>query len=260
MLAGIDHLVVAVADLEKAVASYTDLGFTVVPGGRHTGIGTYNALIAFQDGSYIELIAFYEPRPDHRWWGALQKGGGLVDYCMQTDDLGGDTLAFRKAGVDIGDPEPKSRTRPDGYQVRWVFSLARGSHRGVAPFIIQDETPRAERIPRETTHANGVAGIGALTVAVDDVATLAGWYAEVLGRPGTRTVSEALRGAGTRFVIGPHTLDLLAPDASGGPLERWLATRGGSPYLATLRSAAGGGGLMPESKTSGARLQVGTSR
>lgn len=256
MLTGIDHLVIAVRDLEGAVASYADLGFTVVPGGRHTGIGTYNALIAFQDGSYLELIAFYEPRADHRWWAALEKGGGLVDFCMQTDDLGGDTLALRKAGVDIGDPEPKSRLRPDGYQVRWVFSLARGSHRGVAPFVIQDETPRAERIPRETTHANGVTGTGALTVAVDDVAMVAGWYGEVLGRPGAKTISETLQGAGTRFVIGPHTLDLLAPRAPGGPLHQWLRTRGSSPYLATLKSAARGGGLLPESKTAGARLLV----
>jgi catechol 2,3-dioxygenase-like lactoylglutathione lyase family enzyme len=256
MLTGIDHLVVAVTDLEQAVTGYRDLGFTVVPGGRHTGIGTYNALIAFQDGSYVELIAFYEPRPDHRWWAALQAGGGLVDYCLQTDDLPGDTLAFRKAGVDIGEPEPKHRTRPDGYQVRWVFSLARGGHRGVAPFIIQDETPREERVPRETTHPNGVTGFGTLTVAVEDAATVAGWYAQVLGRPGARTVSGTLRGAGTRFVIGPHALDLLAPDASGGPLREWLAARGGSPYLATLRGGGRGAGLLPEAKTCGARLRM----
>jgi len=55
-------------------------------------------------------------------------------------------------------------------------------------------------------------------------------------------------------VIGPHTLDLLAPDASGGPLGRWLAAGGGSPYLATLRSGKAAGGLLPESKTHGARL------
>jgi len=256
MLKGIDHLVIAVRDLEGAVQSYTDLGFTVVPGGRHTGIGTYNALIAFQDGSYIELIAFYEPRPDHRWWAALQAGGGLIDFCVQTDDLKGDTVALRKAGVEIGDPEPKSRLRPDGYQVRWVFSLARGSHRGVAPFIIQDETPREERIPREMTHPNGVTGIGMLTLAVDDILTVASWYTQVLGRPGVSVGSDTLRGAGTRFVVGPHTLDLLTSDGRGGPLADWLKTRGSSPYLATLKSPKGGGGLLPEARTCGARLLV----
>ena len=72
MLLGIDHLVIAVKSLETATKDYMDLGFTVVPGGRHTGIGTYNSLIAFQDGSYLELIGFYEPRDDHRWFAPLQ--------------------------------------------------------------------------------------------------------------------------------------------------------------------------------------------
>ncbi|MEK7364696.1 MAG: VOC family protein, partial [candidate division NC10 bacterium] len=111
MLLGIDHLVVAVPDLDTAIRGYTELGFTVVPGGRHP-VGTHNALISFADGSYLELIAFYEPSPDHRWWAPLQKGGGLVDFCMQTDDLRGDTAVFRQAGVAIDDPKPLSRVRP----------------------------------------------------------------------------------------------------------------------------------------------------
>ena len=76
MLTAIDHLVIAVRNLEAAAEDYRSLGFTVVPGGRHPGVGTYNALIAFADSSYIELIGFYEPRADHRWWAPLQRGGG----------------------------------------------------------------------------------------------------------------------------------------------------------------------------------------
>ena len=151
MITGIDHLVIAVKDLEAATRAYGELGFTVVPGGRHP-VGTYNTLIAFPDGSYLELIGFYRDNPDHRWWAALQRGGGLVDYCLQTDDLMGDTRAFRDAGVDIADPVSQSRVRPDGYQLRWVFSLARGPHRGVGPFLINDETPRS---PEATTKAPG---------------------------------------------------------------------------------------------------------
>lgn len=52
MFTGIDHVVIAVADLEGAIASYAQAGFTVVRGGRHN-IGTHNALIAFADGSYL---------------------------------------------------------------------------------------------------------------------------------------------------------------------------------------------------------------
>ena len=83
MLKGIDHLVIVVPELEAAVASYRGLGFTVVPGGRHP-IGTHNALIAFADGSYLELIAFFEPNAQHRWYQRLQQGGGL-DRLLSAD-------------------------------------------------------------------------------------------------------------------------------------------------------------------------------
>ena len=255
MLKGIDHLVIAVRDLDAAVASYTQLGFTVVPGGRHP-VGTHNVLIAFTDGAYIELIAFYEPSPSHKWWGPLQRGGGLVDFCMQTDDLAADTAALRAAGLPIDDPSPLSRTRPDGYQLRWVLSIPREGGRGVAPFLIQDETPRQERVPRQTAHANGVTGIGTVTVAVADVGAVRAWYGGVLGRAGEEIRRDDLEAAGLRFRIGPHTFDFVAPTGGRGPLPAWLAARGPSPFAATLRTASGRRGPLDETKTLGARLSL----
>ena len=253
MLLGIDHLVVAVPDLDTAIRNYTGLGFTVVPGGRHP-VGTHNALISFADGSYVELIAFYEPSPGHRWWAPLQKGGGLVDFCMQTDDLRGDTAAFRQAGVAIDDPKPLSRARPDGYKLSWVLSIPRDAHRGVAPFLIQDETPREERVPRQMTHRNQVRGIGAVTVAVTDVAPVRHWYARVLGAAGQDVSRGDLAAAGARFTIGPHMLDFVAPRGAGSPLTGWLKARGPSPYAATLLTAAGKPGPLDQAKTLGARF------
>src|SRR5207247_2781691 len=174
MLQGIDHIVIAVPDLAVASRNYEGLGFTVVPGGRHP-VGTHNALISFADDSYIELIAFYENNPDHRWWAPLQKGGGLVDFCLQTDDLIADTQRFRKAGVQIDDPQGQSRMRPDGYLLRWGFSLSAGTHRGVAPFLIRDETPREERGPRERAHPNGVTGSASVAGAAGDGPGVGGW-------------------------------------------------------------------------------------
>ena len=256
MLLGIDHLVIAVKSLDTATKDYADLGFTVVPGGRHTGIGTYNSLIAFEDGSYLELIGFYEPRSDHRWFAPLQKGGGLVDFCLQTDDLRGDTDALRRAGIDMGEPEKRDRKRPDGKDIRWVFSLARGAHRGVAPFIITDETGRDERVPRERRHANGVTGIRAVTVAVDDVGRVRGWYAQVLRQPGVDVKRDEIGAAGVRFTIGRHTFDFVTPATASSPLTAWLAARGPSPYAATLESSAGRPGVLDSEKAHGARLAL----
>ena len=237
MLRGIDHLVIVVPDLDAAVKTYRDLGFTVAAGGRHTGVGTDNALIAFRDSSYLELVGFHEPRPDHRWWAPLQAGGGLVDFCLQTDDLAGDAGVLRGAGVDMGDLEPRHRVRPDGVEVHWVCTLARGAHRGVAPFLLAEETGRDARVPGPRAHANGVTGIGRVSVAVHDLAAVRGWYATALGAAGQDLACPELGATGTRFAIGPHTVELLAP-AGAGAVRDWLAARGGSPYAATLVGAA----------------------
>jgi catechol 2,3-dioxygenase-like lactoylglutathione lyase family enzyme len=236
MLHGIDHLVIAVPDLDAAIKTYRDLGFTVVAGGRHTGVGTDNALIAFRDASYLELVGFYEPRPDHRWWAPLQTGGGLVDFCLQTDDLAGDAEVLRRAGVDMGELEPRHRRRPDGVEVRWVCALARGAHRGVAPFLLAEESGREERVPRQQSHANGVTGIGRVTVAAHDLAAVRRWYGEALGAPGQDVAYPELGATGARFTIGPHTFDFLAATGAGA-IRDWLAARGASPYAATLVGA-----------------------
>ena len=255
MITGIDHLVIAVKDLEAATRAYGELGFTVVPGGRHP-VGTYNTLIAFADGSYIELIGFYRDNPDHRWWTALQRGGGLVDYCLQTDDLMGDTRAFRDAGVDIADPVSQSRVRPDGYQLRWVFSLARGPYRGVAPFLINDETPREERVPREVAHPNGVTGIEALTVAVRDASELRKIYTRVCGNVARDLRRDDLAGAGFAVRFGPHGVELLSPASSTGPLADRLRARGPGPYAVRLRTRGGTPGPLDQARTLGVPLTL----
>ncbi|HEX9445012.1 MAG TPA: VOC family protein [Candidatus Binatia bacterium] len=235
MLLGIDHIVIAVHDLERASHDYARLGFTVVAGGRHP-VGTYNGLIAFADGSYIELISFYRENREHRWWAALERGEGLVDFCMQTDDLLGDAARLRAAGVDIDDPVPWSRARPDGYQLKWLLALARGAHRGVAPFLIQDVTPREERVPRDIEHANGARGIGAVAVAVDDPRTVRKWYEAAAASAGTPVERPEIEAAGIFFKIGPHRLELLTPAGNSGPVAERLKTRGPSPFAATLKA------------------------
>ena len=253
MLQGIDHIVIVVSDLEQAAKDYEQLGFTVVPGGKHP-VGSHNVLIALADGSYIEIIAFYREAIDHRWWDPLQKGERLVDFCMQTNDLQGDTLKLRAAGVAINDPVPWSRTRPDGYELKWLLSLAQGSHRGVAPFLIQDVTPRKERIPQTFDHKNGASGIGTVTVAVGELTAIRQWYDAVLGCPGMNITNEKLQAKGVRYPVGPHTLDFLMPLEPQSPLINWLRTFGPSPYAATLHGSSPGADALDTTLTHGANL------
>jgi catechol 2,3-dioxygenase-like lactoylglutathione lyase family enzyme len=255
MIQGIDHLVVVVKDLDQTATHYRELGFTVIPGGQHP-VGSHNALISFADGSYLELIAFYREAVDHRWWDPLSKGERLVDYCLQTDDLGGDTKKLKDAGVAINDPVPWSRKRPDGYELKWLLSLATGSHRGVAPFLIEDVTPRTERIPQEFKHSNGVTGIEKVTIAVADLAEIEQWYGGLLGKRGETTNDQHLAAEGVRFDAGPHVLEFLTPRDSASPLFDWLRRYGSSPYSAVLRGPRSAPARLDPGLTHGANLTV----
>jgi catechol 2,3-dioxygenase-like lactoylglutathione lyase family enzyme len=238
MLAGIDHLVILVSELETAIESYRAQGFTVVPGGRHP-TRTHNALIGFADGTYLELLAFYEPNPQSRWWGKLAQGGGLIAACLQTDDLRSELRVFRKAGMGLSDPTPLSRMRPDGYHLKWVLSVYQGDS-GLIPFLIEDETPRDERVPKDRRHRNGATGIGTVTFVTHDLPKVRGWYTGVLGNPGQDLERRDLNASGVCFMIGPHRFDFVKPRRPDGPLHEWLRSRGASPYSLTLTTESGG--------------------
>jgi catechol 2,3-dioxygenase-like lactoylglutathione lyase family enzyme len=255
VLQALDHLVIAVDDLSTATKSYERLGFTVVAGGRHPE-GTYNALIAFADHVYLELLAFYEPNPVHRWWPAFESGGGLIDFCLASSDLERDAAAFRRAGADMSDPEAGSRARPDGYRVRWRVAQPYGGHRGLAPFLIQDETPREERVPAQTTHVNGVTGIATVTVAVPDAGAVGRWYASALGRPGERILRPELDAEGLSFAVGRHAIELLAPRGAMGAIAEWLRARGAGAYGASLTAAGARRGELDVESAQGARLTL----
>ena len=60
MLTRIDHVMICVRDLDRAVEAYTRIGFDVHAGGVHPGRGTKNA-IAFNEADYLELLALRDP-------------------------------------------------------------------------------------------------------------------------------------------------------------------------------------------------------
>jgi catechol 2,3-dioxygenase-like lactoylglutathione lyase family enzyme len=256
MLKGIDHMVIVVRDLDAAVGNYGRLGFTVVRGGRHPSMGTHNALVAFSDGAYFELMAFTPPIADtlNWWYSALTIGGGLVDFCVQTTDLDADAEAFRKAGAAIAKSFRMGRERPDGYKLSWVLATAEGADRGIAPFFINDDTPRDERVPRERTHPNGVTGVRTLTIAVQDTARGLKIYSSVLGNPGERVERPDIGGEGVRFMVGPHELQFVAPTNPAGEVARRLNTRGPSPFEVTLQTTGGKRGVLDSIPAHGARI------
>ena len=255
MITGVDHIVLAVNSLERAIERYRGLGFTVVEGGKHP-YGSYNALIGFADGSYIELLGFYEESPDHPWWDLLhERGGGLVDFCLATDDIRADHAAFRAQGVECSELVQGGRSRPDGYTVKWINNKVQGEWQGLIPFIIEDLTPREERLPRETEHANGVTGIERVSFATSDVARYAGVMSAVTGAAGETVRDDELSASGLCLRVGEHTLEYLTPDSAEGPVAAHLAANRPAPYRARFKTTGKARRWGPD-EAEGARVEL----
>lgn len=226
----IDHVVIVVNDLTSAIENYSSLGFTVVPGGEHAGGLTHNALIAFSDGTYIELIAFKGDAPEgHLFARAVDWGGGLVTYALLPADIERTISEVKQRGLHIEGPTPGGRMRPDGQEIAW--QTGRPSTHDV-PFLCADVTPRDRRVPGEEArqHANGVLGIASITILVSNLSASVERYRALLGKePLTETAGNA-----TSFQVGEAVIRLVEPNE--GQMREYLNARGDVPYSLTLRA------------------------
>jgi catechol 2,3-dioxygenase-like lactoylglutathione lyase family enzyme len=242
----LDHVVIAVGDLEQAIADYRALGFTVVPGGRHPGRTSHNALVVFEDGAYIELIAWTAPNDAERWNVEHRKhGDGFMDFALIPEDVPRATADAKSRGLPLNGPIDGGRVRPDGVELKWqtarqvTFDL---------PFLCGDVTPRSLRVPEGEVrrHENGVVGVATLVVAVANLATSAARYQALFGETELEPEIEELPGTGLHAVVlqlEGTVLMLASPGGKGqAPLgalvgER-LGGRGEGLCAMTLRSSA----------------------
>ena len=169
-----DHAIIAVAQLEQAIADFQALGFHTFYGGRHADGKTHNGLIVFADGGYLELLA--PTNPDFMsdmdtldlssFLDLVARGDGWAGFALLAEDIEATAAAMRQRQLPISDPTPNSRLRPDGEKLAWRTISIDDSR---TPFFITDDTPRVLRVPDDAdknTHANGVTGVADLTVAV----------------------------------------------------------------------------------------------
>jgi catechol 2,3-dioxygenase-like lactoylglutathione lyase family enzyme len=249
----LDHIVIAVADLARAVADYRELGFTVGIGGRHPGRTSHNALVVFEDGAYLELIAWESPGPTERWYNAHSRhGDGLMDFALVPEDTAAAIAAAKARGLDLDGPLDGGRLRPDGQQVKWqtgrqaTFDL---------PFLCGDITPRELRVPTGEVrrHANGALGVASVAVAVRDLDASLLRYRALLGTGGDDRASRGrgpvvLPALGLQIAAIPMAgtdLVLMTPSGAGSDgsfareLAARLASRGEGPCAMALRTAAG---------------------
>ena len=158
-MAAIDHLVLACPHLEEGVDWMAEqTGTRAVPGGRHVGVGTHNALLSFDETTYFEIIGIDEsqPAPNQPRPFGLDFSGDLrlVTFAVRpTDGETTESLArtLADAGFDPGPVRAMSRKRPDGVEIQWQLSQpgatqTPGPEPAVVPFLIDwGDTPSPAR-------------------------------------------------------------------------------------------------------------------
>lgn len=262
MLRKIDHIVVVVRDLERAMTTYRTAGFTVNFGGEHIGGATHNALISFADGAYFELIAFKQPDlpHEHRWYEWLRKGEGLVDYALLSDNLDAEAARIEAAHLPIQGPVDGGRHRPDGQWIAWrSFVLGNGVGLNALPFVIQDTTARELRVPggNATRHRLGVARVAGLSLVVSNIQSAVAELSAALGSP-AKAIDPREESAAARFTVGDQWLELVHPGSIDTEAGRRLAAHGEGPYEVVLSTAdaAPGDGELIAGELHGARIRV----
>jgi hypothetical protein len=238
MITGLDHLVVAVTDLDAAERAYAECGFSVIPGGIHPLNGTRNALIPFPGGMYIELITFERPNPAHRWWELAQENAGFVDACYGSSDFEEDGETMRRLGLEMQPAVSLSRQWPDGRTAEWMLMIPSARFRRNWPFLICDKTHRDERIPRQTDpQAFGITGVDCVDIVVEDFPVTA----EDARREGFRATVDREPSLGAEVLtIGVETpIRFLSPIVPGS-LSEHLQRNGPSFWRVLFRRQSGG--------------------
>jgi Glyoxalase-like domain len=147
----IDHVIYATADLDEAAARVeSELGLSVVPGGRHEGHGTYNRIVPL-GGGYLELMAVADPQEaaDSPMGSAVQarlseQGDGLFAWVIVLDGV--EQFADR-LGL------PVITVAREGLSAR-VAGLAEALRNPVLPFFLEREKGVAD--PGQGADAGGI--------------------------------------------------------------------------------------------------------
>ncbi len=267
----LDHIVIRVADLEQAIADFSETGFTVQRGGIHADGTTHHALIGFDDGRFLDLAAslpgLRQARESRKPRGESSAAEGFSDFALLAPAITDSIDAARTRGLHYEGPIPGGRIRPDGTRIEW--QTAEPATRDL-PSLCNDLTPRFLRVAvgDAQRHANGAQGIASVAIVVKDLEASIKRYRALLGGDFAAHVA-ALPNHAVRlatFASGTATLVLLA--AHGAPeqhdgatlaaeLRAFLAANGEGVFGVTLATAhASHARKLPLALTHGVSLEL----
>ena len=240
----LDHLVLAVHDLDAAGAFYERLGFIVGARNRHPW-GTENRIVQCP-GAFLELITIGDGaeiaphRPGEFSFGAfvrdyLDQREGFAMLVLRSSDARADKVAFDKAGIGGFAPFDFARKakKPDGSEVEVSFSLA-FARDPLAPqcgfFVCQQHRPENFWNPTMQSHPNGARRFSSVTMVAGDPAD----HAEFLSAY-TDIRAFSATSAGLRFETPRGVVECLSDAAFA--FDFGLSAIGEGPRLAAFTIA-----------------------
>lgn len=212
-IAGIDHVIVAVRDLERASMGWRRLGFTLSPRGRHIGQGTANYCIMF-DSDFVELLGIVDPsdRVQHLTAFLARREGPRAVAFTPAGTVDEVRSALLQRQLDPSEPRALGRQMelPEGTLIP-RFSLV-----GLAPedtpglqdsFICAHLTPELMRRPEWLAHPNGAVGLKGIHVLVESTAPLLPAYDRLFGIQQVTTTDTV-----ASIHVGRHRIVFSTPD------------------------------------------------
>ena len=227
---GLDHIPVAVRDLEAASATYRALGFSLKPGRPHAN-GIRNAHVKFPDGAGLELLtvpAAVDPLST-KYLDMIRAGDGPAFLSFHARDTNALHAALRAGG--------------------YAFRDANGMTDLSAPpfgflFWIADNRSPTDR-PEHFAHPNGATALGAVSIATDDGDTLARLLVALGGRQEHREVLAPDRVEATVVKLAEGDVVILPARHQLLPGRPIIGASFRVKDLATVRRALAAGRVSP---------------
>ena len=254
----INHVVITVKSLEKAVKNYRKSGFNVVETGQFGTNFVHNAHIPFITGSYIELFSPVNPDSfkqfqklriagklaqrltkanimNKRFLTHLSYKTGVSDFALETNkNISIEKLVakLQKHGVKYSGPISMKRITPAKKVMHWIVYVPETT---ALPFLIHwinnDDIPKSIAEQKKL----GIKGIKNVTVAVKNFKMRIEQYSILLGVKPEIVSSNKLPDTNIAlFKLNNESITLISPKNPKSPAFSFLKEKKPSPYSITL--------------------------
>lgn len=148
----LDHLIWAVPDLDAGVRELEErTGVRAAYGGRHSGVGTHNAVLDLGQRRYLEILAPDPSQTRFSSFGALVRDlqrPRLLSWAVRTDDVRGLAESANRGELRPGVVLSLSRRTPAGVTLSWRLMQMEGHDFGpIVPLFVEwrtDEHPSCQ--------------------------------------------------------------------------------------------------------------------